>query len=255
MADLTFYPQSIDDATLVVTSEATGYSKYNLQDRRKDTSWRSTSNANQNIDMDFGVAYTADHGFFYHNLPAGSYVDIYYATQANYSDELSVTSNEPTPITGTGPRYLAFEFPFSGSYTKRYWRIKITNMPGSTVAEIFLFFLGARKVISVRYNYGQIIGSKFSTKLFESLAGNRSAVAFQGARRIWKLAFEYMSKTNRDNLISVLASASGKRYPIFMLDPDMLAYYYVRLMHDEISDPEVTHQLYNINQLLIEEEF
>lgn len=253
MSDLIFMPDSIDSATLTVTSAATGYAKEKLQDRLTFTSWRSTTNANQNIDIDFGVATTCDHLVLLHNLVNNTYVDVFYASAANYSDALSVTDGVPAVVSGAGTLYLPF--PSSGSYSARYWRVQITNIGGGQIAEAYLLFLGQRKTITIRYDYGNKMGPRSSSVIRQSLGGYRTGLNLEANRRVWSLPWEYMSKANYDNLVSVLSDTQGMAYPIFMQDPYNGTIYYVRIMHNELPAVESAHELYNLGPLIIEQEF
>jgi len=254
MSNLLLFSKAIDDAALVVTSAATGYPKENMQDRRKVTSWKSTSTANQNIDMDFGSAFTADHLFLYHNLPTGTRVEPFYASQSNYSDEASAVDGFYATIgTGNTPPNLYMFFGPEAYYSARYWRIKLTNLP--SVAEIYLVFLGMRLEITIRHDFGHVQEKKYKGHILkESFGGNRFSKRYYGGRKIFQYRWEFMDLTNQANLQSLIENIKGAALPFFMRTVNG-TYEYVRLMNDEIGAAEVAHQLFNTDVLVLEEEF
>lgn len=248
MANLLLFSQAIDEATLVVTSQATGFAKEHLQDRRKDTSWKSTSSANQNIDMDFGAAYPVNHCFLYHNLPDNATIRLWAATQANYSDEAAVGAAQV--ISGRPNLY----WNLGVSVNVRYYRFKITTLPSA--AEIYLVFMGAELEISIRHDFGGINGENAYSgiSLVESMAGIRGARSYYGPRKRWEFGWEYLSLANQQNLQFLISNVYGKRFPFFFRDVDG-NYNFARLMMENLGARETNHQLYNVGPLILEEEF
>jgi len=248
MGNLLFISQAIDNATLVVTSQQTGHEKEKIQDRRKDTSWKSSSTANQNIDMDFGAAYPVNHCFLYHNLPDNSTIRLWAATQANYSDEAAVGTAQ---VISSRPN-LYWNLGVTANY--RYYRFKITTLPSD--AEIYLIFMGAELEINIRHDFSGINGENIyaGVSLVESMGGIRGARSYYGPRKRWEFSWEYLSLANQQNLQALISNVYGKRYPFFFRDVDS-DYHFARLMMESLGAREVTHQLYDLGPLVLEEEF
>lgn len=247
MGNLTFYSQAIDDAALVVTSAATGHPKENMQDRRKATSWKSTSSANQNIDMDFGAPFAANYCFLYHNLPDNATIRLWGATQANYSDEAAIGAAQ---LVSARPN-LEWGLGVTANY--RYYRFKITTLP--SVAEIFLVFMGAVDEMTIRHDFGQVQEKKYGGHVLkESFAGNRFSKRYYGGRKIFQFKWELLDLANQSVLQAVIENSKGSALPFFIKTVDDI-YEYVRLMNAGIGAAEATHQLFNTDVLSFEEEF
>ncbi len=252
MADVIISSQSIDSKTLTVTSADSSYPKTNMQDRRLSTYWKSTSSADQNIDIDMGSAIEINHAVLYHNLPSLTYIDIYYATVSDYSDQISVTDDNPLVTTEVGPQVFYFPFPSGNSYTKRYWRIKLTHL--SSVAMVHLLFIGLSKSITQRFMKSSIIGNDYSgNQLQESYGGKRFSIEYIGARKKLVLAWELLDSTNHGKLVTLMSDCHGSHYPFWIKDLDG-NWTYVRLKSPNLNNPEIEVNLYNVGPLTFEEE-
>lgn len=250
MANLILLSQTIDDETLAVTSEAAGHLKECLQDRRLDTSWKSTTSANQNIDIDFGADMFVDHILLYHNLPNDAAVRLWSATASDYSDEFYRSLSH---IIDSSKRPVLYFTTYSGGFTFRYWRVKITAL--TAAAEVYLLFIGRQSEITVQYNNAQNEESKYRGSLIKtSYGGKRYSRTYFGARKSFRYRWEYLDLTNQTSLQTLIANSKGPALPFFMKTVDG-AYYYVRLMNEEIGSEQVEHHLFNIGPLLFEEEF
>lgn len=256
MTNLKFYSEAIDDFGLAVTDEASGYPKENMQDRRKGSYWESDTTSNQNIDIDRGSGSldTFNFGFLYHNLPDNTVVQIFDATQSNYSDEAAISS-QVTISSSNKPVLLLDQPPAPNgglSSSKRYWRIKITSL--ASVAQIYLIFMGTKLEITTRYNYGQNVEPDYSgITIVESIGGHRASREYYGPRDKWNLAWEFLSLSNKQNLVSAMANTVGKKLPFFFSDVAG-NYYFVRFGMNRLQMVEVAHELYN-GPIVLEEEF
>lgn len=247
MGNLKFYSQGLDDYAVAVTNQQTGFEKENMQDRRKDTSWKSSSTANQNIDFNKGITVQLNHFFLYHNLPNNAQVQPFKATQADYSDESQLAS--PTIISSANKPNLLLSWT---AVSAPYWRIKITSL--SSPAEIYLIFPGLTREITIMYNFGQLEEPFYDgSKIVESLGGIRAARQYHGGRERWEYNWERLDQANQDELQNLIADCRGKALPFFFSDIDG-NYHYVRLMNPRIGARQVTHQQFNTDRLIFEEE-
>lgn len=249
MANLKFYSQALDDYTIAVTDQSTGYEKERMQDRRKDTSWKSLTTGNQNIDFNKGAVVQLNHFFLYHNLPNNAQVQPFKATQSDYSDESTLAS--PVVISSANKPNLLLSWT---AVSAPYWRIKITSL--LSIAEIYLIFPGKTREITIRFNIGQLPGEPTyeGVELVESLGGIRAAREYYGGRKRWERFWEYLDQTNTDELEGLIGDCRGKALPFFFSDIDG-NYHYARLMNDRIGAREVAHRAYNTDRLIFEEEF
>lgn len=253
MSNIKFFPYGVDLFTLTaVTSEATGYDKEFMLDRRLATYWKATSSAQQDIDIDLGADYDdylIDHVLIYANLDSSgesTAIQIFSATQANYSDQSERSSG--TSI----PGWLPYCHPFTGTNSYRYWRIRISNQ--GSAAEVALIFIGPSIEITVRYNKGGIPGEKnYDVKLSESYGGQRGIPRSPIERDYWEFLYEYLDETNKGYLVTLLSLIKGCRYPFYYKDTADV-YHYVRFMGTNLNAREVEHQLYNTKTIRLEEE-
>lgn len=247
MANLKFYPDHLGDYTLVATSQATGFEVYHLQDHRLDTSWKATTTANQDVDIDLGASnIPITCVMLFHNLANGVNFQLWAATQSNYSDAAQVDS---IAIDGTNTPYALKTW---AAVTKRYWKFKMLN--NTTVAQIYLAFLGRQLEITTRFNYGEIIEPVYDgVEVVESIGGYRGAREYHAGRDRWDYAYEFLSLANKQKLASVVAAVDGRRYPFFFSD-DGGNFHFARLAFNRLEFAEVAHQLYN-GPLIMEEEF
>jgi hypothetical protein len=251
MGNLVLYSETIDNAALAVTSAATGHAKELLQDRLTNTSWKGSSSANQNIDIDWGAAKACDHLVLLHNIPVSSVVDIFYASASNYSDAVSVSSGAGWTIIGTGIRTQLCNF--AASHTARYWRVQITSQ--SAASEIYLAFIGAKLDISIRYNQNWMDRKIYNGNiLVETLGGKRYSRRLYGGRQRIEYTWEYLDLTNQNKLQTLIANSLGNALPFFLKRPDD-TFLYCRLNMPSIDNPEIEYQLYNLGPLIFEEEF
>lgn len=256
MADLKLIAEGIDLYDIdAATSEATGYEKEYLQDRRLDTSWRATSTALQNIDIDTNDTVGANYFFLYHNISHNGGT----ATIKIYSDDNSGFSS-PTQR-GSTETLSAAKTPYvlidlGATFTERYWRITIEN--SDVAPEVYLVFFGtdsnALTGITIRYMFGQLEEKVYSgSKIVESLGGIRSARQYHDGRDRFEYAWDHLDATNEARLQAVIALTKGSALPFFMQDIDS-AYHYVRLMNSQIGSRQVAQTLFNTGRLIFEEE-
>jgi hypothetical protein len=166
---------------------------------------------------------------------------------ANYIDE--VAPAEAQVIDASKRPFVLFTW--GSTVSVRYWRLKITTLPFA--AQIYLIFLGVKREITIRYNYNNANNNEYDgVSLVETFGGVRSARNYHGARRVFNLPWELLDYGNKIALDLAFDSAGGKRYPIFMSDPDG-NYYFVRFMQDSVNAKETAHELYSFGILLEEE--
>lgn len=94
-----------DNATLVATSEATGYDKENMQLDTKSSVWRSTNLSEQTITATWGTTQTLSAiAFAFSNLHTDSTVQL----------KLYTNSGDPSPVLDTG--VLTVDYSYSAPY-------------------------------------------------------------------------------------------------------------------------------------------
>lgn len=136
------YKNILEEATVTVTSEATGYPSYRLYDKDMSLLWKASSTASQTIKTDAGEGNTDTINCYltcYHNLGDTAVSGI----RLDYSDDdvvwtniLSITQSDNDLINST----------FSGS-THRYFRLVFDTF-GSGIAEAGEVYLGNMESIN-----------------------------------------------------------------------------------------------------------
>ena len=257
MANLRLITEGIDLLTIdAVTSEATGYEKEYLQDRKLATSWKATSTDLQNIDIDSeDDNFSASHCFLYHNISDNSET----ATVKVYSDD----NDSFTTPTLCGSAILsssntpALLLTFSQAYAERYWRITIE---GSDVApQVYLIFLGSAVAgytgITIRYKLGQSEEKIYDgVKLITTPGGYRSARQYHTGRKIFEYEWEHLDVTDEAALQAAIELTNGMGLPFFLGDIDA-SYHYVRFMNDRIGSIMPYSDFYNTGRIMFQEEF
>lgn len=253
MADIIFYPQHVAAFTITaITSEATGFEKELILDRRLATYWKATSTANQDIEIDLGADY-ADHSI-------SSLVFLVYLNSTDdwglYADENSDYSGEEMVTEGssgtTGWQTIVATFTATSAF--RYWRIKLYSLIATP--RIATIYLGPHYTITCRYNKNQI-ESEYDysgVKLETAYGGEVGATEQYPERKYWRFLYETLDVTNKGYLDSILALSKGKKYPIAFSDINGTEYY-IRFMIDRLNARQVEHQLYNTGEILLQEEY
>ena len=258
MANLRLITEGIDLHTIdAVTSEATGYEKEYLQDRKLATSWKATSTDDQYIDIDTeDDDFSASYCFLYHNIHhngTSAQVWVYSDDNPNFT---SPTSRGNIIIFEGGSTPYALIL-FSGDINERYWRIKIT---GSDVApQVYLIFLGSAVAgfsgITIRYKLGQSEEKIYDgVKLITTPGGYRSARQYHIGRKIFEYEWEHLDVTDEAALQAAIGFTNGKGLPFFLGDIDA-SYHYVRFMNDRIGSIMPYSDFYNTGRIMFQEEF
>lgn len=260
MADLKLIAAGIDLYTInQVTSEAAGFEMEFMQDRKLSTSWKATSTALQNIDIDTGDDnFAAAHFFLYHNISDNSSaatIKIYEEDEDDGTWDGSFTQRGSTfTITPSNSPYALIGL--GAAYANRYWRIEID---GSDVApEIYLVFFGSETAavdgITLRYMFGQLEEPIYDgSKIIETPGGIRYSRQYHDGRDRFEYAWDHLDSGNEAKLQLIAALSKGRALPFFMQDINS-AYHYVRLMNSGIGSRQVTHTLFNTGRLIFEEE-
>lgn len=256
MADLKFMAEGIDLYDIdSATSEAAGFEMEYMQDRKLATSWKATSTALQNIDIDTNGIKGANYFFLYHNISHNSET----ATIKIYSDDNSgfaspILRGSVNPLTAAATPYVLIDL--GATFTERYWRITIES--SDVAPQIYLVFfgtdLGATSGITTRYMFGQLEEPIYGgSKIVETLGGMRYARQYHDGRDRFEYAWDHLDATNKARLQAVIALSKGRALPFFMQDIDS-AYHYVRLMNSGVGARQVAHTLFNTGRLIFEEE-
>lgn len=253
-AGIDFY--TIDQAT----SEAVGFEMEFMQDRLLSTSWKATTTALQNIDIDTGDDnFGAIYFFLYHNISDNSSaatIKIYEEDEDDGTWDGSFTQRGSTfTITPSNSPYAFIDL--GASYLNRYWRIEIDN--SDVVPEVYLVFFGAEGAadtgITTRYMFGQLEEPIYrGSKIIETPGGMRYARQYHDGRDRFEYAWDHLDSSNEAKLQAIAALSKGSALPFFMQNIDSV-YHYVRLMNSGIGSRQVAHTLFNTGRLIFEEEF
>ncbi len=260
MADLKLIAEGIDLYTIdQATSEAAGFEMEFMQDRQLATSWKATSTALQNIDIDTGDdGFGALYFFLYHNISDNSSaatIKIYEEDEDDGTWDGTFTQRGSTfTITPSNTPYAFIDL--GAAYLNRYWRIEINN--SDVVPEVYLVFfgsdVGATGGITVRYMFGQLEEPIYDgSKIIETPGGMRFARQYHKGRDRFEYAWDHLDATNEGRLQAVAALSKGRALPFFMQDIDSV-YHYVRLMNSGIGSRQVAQSLFNTGRLIFEEE-
>ncbi|GAH03888.1 unnamed protein product, partial [marine sediment metagenome] len=172
------------------------------------------------------------------------------ATESDYSDEAAITDIEVVEIDSRHVLCMPIETPDN----KRYWRISIIGLL-EAVAQIYLIFMGIVDEITLRYMMGQSEEKIYDgSKIIESLGGIRSARRYHDGRDRFEYAWDHLDATNEARLQDVIDNVKGNALPFFIKDIGKI-YHYVRLMNPRIGSKQVSHQVFNTDRLIFEEEF
>ena len=252
MSNIKLFTENIADFTLTTTTtEAIGYEKEFMLDRRLATYWKGDGGgSDEYIHIDLESASRAiDHVFIYAQCQNGAAGYLYHATQSNYGDE----AQEGGSVSFDADKWNWVKFEFTAA-TYRYWRIKID--PGSTpTPNCSTIQIGSFQEISLNYDFGGILGQYdySGIKIIDAYGGQRSATRQAEAKRIWQFKWDTLDNTNKGKLETALTNINGAQYPFVYKDPDA-NYYYVRWMTKGLNAAEFTHQLYRVPTILLEEE-
>lgn len=260
MADLKLIAEGIDLYDIdQATSEAAGFEMEFMQDRQLATSWKATTTALQNIDIDTGDdSFSATYFFLYHNISDNSSaatIKIYEEDEDDGTWDGTFTQRGSTfTITPSNTPYAFIDL--GATYANRYWRIEINN--SDVVPEIYLVFFGADVAaaggITVRYMFGQLEEPIYDgSKIVETPGGMRYSRQYHDGRDRFEYAWDHLDTANEASLQAVAALSKGRALPFFMQDIDS-AYHYVRLMNSGIGARQVKHTLFNTGRLIFEEE-
>lgn len=259
MANLKMFTEDIANYTIdAVTSEDPGgdNNKENLQDRNKNTSWKASSTALQNIDIDTeDDNFSANTFFLFHNISDNSEA----ATIKIYSDDnasfTSPTQRGSTHTLGAGETESLISL--GATFQERYWRIEID---GSDVApEIYLIFFGSSLLastgLSLRYGFGQNEEIKYDgVVVVESQGGFRSSRQYHPGRRVWQYQWESLDITNEAGLQAAIGFTKGSAYPFFFSDISG-NYHFIRFMNTALGSIQVFAGGFDTDRIRLEEEF
>ncbi len=250
MSNIKFYPTNIATITLNdPTTSSSDHPKTNMLDYRLATYWQADDTTDPHyIPFDFGTSTSCQYVLFYADLDDGDLVEIYADSNSDYSTE---AKRGEKSITSTGWQWVLVEF---AAYSLRYWRIKLDLSGSPTVPSISTIFLGTSYEITIRYNYGQIIEPTYrGVKLIESYGGQRGATQKSPPRNTWQFKYEDLDSTNKGYLDSIMAICNGWQYPLYFVDTDGNGHY-VRMMINKLNATEKTHLLYDVPNIILEEE-
>jgi len=263
MAQVTFYYQGVDGATITQTSigEDADHGLVNLYDRNKNLYWKA-ANANTagylNIDMasaiDANSLVLVSHNY---TVVAPSGIGIKLASDDNDDGNYSAV----TYHIGSAGSYHKCEAgdlvnwveTFALVQSKRYWRLYLEAMGAATYQQIGFVLLGAKFQHSVNWNFGDgNLGYDYGVETGETTGGHRRRQKNYGLRKSWEYSFEYIDETHKDNFIAFLDGVYGPFYPFFFTDEEGSGYY-VSLIDRTQNFTHLNYQEYN-PRIRLEEE-
>jgi hypothetical protein len=187
-----FYNNLIANTTVTVTSEETGFEKEYLFNNNQGVVWRSTSTAENTVEMDFGTA-TAIKGIVVinHNLVTND-TFLFEASSDGFPGDVD-QSESVDLVTGlkevTWPAY-------------RYYRLKLAKTAGSyiQVGEIYLFGSSYEFERNFKWNYSYTREINRNSKQTTSGQVYRKT---RFVRRGFNLDFEGMTDTQKETFESI----------------------------------------------------
>lgn len=212
------YDNVLEDGTLSVTSEASGFPKENLVDWLDWTYWKSTDASDQNIDVDKGAAGVTINtlAILAHNIgTAGNSLNADVTVYEDDNDSFSSPTQLGTvEITDDDPFYLDLT-----SGTERYNRIKISNIDEAVF--IGVLWLGAKMEIPVgpEFTFDPDLQNVRSEK-YNNYEGRMVGSAVKYSERSMNIPFRRISQSFVDSdLLPFLEDHYGQMKPFFFV-PD-----------------------------------
>jgi hypothetical protein len=248
MGNPIYYYESIEDATITVTGEASGFPKENMQDRNENTKWKAADNNAQNVNIDYGSNLTAD------SIVVGgnNFASIGAWMKAYYSDNGSDYTQANGTITIPATRQL---ITFS-SETHRYWRITAAfeSPPGSGPAQIGTIFIGTKLSHTINREWG-LRQAWLSNVSARETIGNRVFTNKNGEdRRTWAYRFADVGETQRGNILTHVNTVNNMHKPFYVdLEADGTEYL-VRQMGLESGLTDKNYQIYDSDVVRLVEE-
>jgi hypothetical protein len=213
------YDNDLEDGTLTVTSEESGFPKENLLDWLDWTYWKSTSAAQQNIDVFFASPNVGmDTGAILgHNLgTAGNSL----GTQLRILNDDNPSFSSPDVLyTATITDDNPFYFDIGQLWTEQYFRFEITNLDEACF--IAVAFLGPKLTMPVgpEFSFDPDMQNVMSER-FSSYSGRMVSSAVQFVEREMDVPFMRLSQTFVANsLLPFLEDHYGQMIPFFFV-PD-----------------------------------
>ncbi len=239
------------------TSEEPGFEIENMQDFKTYSSWKATSNAQQDIIIDTNDLITPmNYILIHHNISIFDNAEI-----TIYSDDNDAFTSPTTHATsGTlDAAQIPFLYMVLGvSVPERYIRIRISALSAGS-AEVISFWLGgesgASDGITIRPMFGDSNEKVYDGNVIvESPGGYKSSRIFHDGREQWEYQYELLDATNEAKLQSFIDLTNGAGKPFIFGDLDG-NYHYVRLGNNRIGSIQAVDVLFNTGRLLIREEF
>jgi len=190
MANLIFYTESIEDATITIATigEDADQPKENLQDTNENTKWKAgTANVSGHFQFDLGSGNSRAVDFII--LGAHNYTSTSVGIKFSFDDNDSSTFIDETFLVGSGGAYHDFTsadldrwLETFSSQTKRHWRLYLEAQGSATFQEIGTVYLGTTFQPSLNRNWGMREG-KLSNVVQRSTLGQQQFTNLNGAIR------------------------------------------------------------------------
>jgi len=212
------YDNVLEDGTVTVTSEASGFPKENMFDWIDWTYWKASSSVDQNIDIDKGaIGISVDTlAILAHNI--GSAGDSIGAVVTVYEDDNSGFTSPTTlgtvAVSNDRPFYLSLT-----PGTERYNRIKIANIDEAVYIGVVCLCAKMTIPVGPKFSFDPDKQSIMSEK-FVSYSGRMVSSAVKYAQRDINVPFERIPQSFiASDLLPFLEDHYGQMKPFFFV-PD-----------------------------------
>ncbi len=239
MADVTFYSQFLEGATL--TGADYGSTLPNLLDRNPNHLWTGVATGtSQYIEVNFGSARAVNAVVIdNHNLATvlgGGTVVIQSSTDGiTFTQQASM--NVPSSAT------LIIVFP---SVSAQYWQIVLNNSAGFTTApQIGNVSMGASIVLSQPYDSQSEHGEQFATEARRSINGTPYGSQPYAGIETWKWKWTAISTADQMNFLNLSHNVRGMLRAFYMTDADGTTTRLVLLTTDLLQLQRRAHSLYD----------
>lgn len=247
----------ITSEVTAVTSEATGFPIENAFDNNPDTFWRATSDADQTIDIDLGVARGVDALAIWLNNYKG---DIFAASHTIklYSDDNDDGNYSAVTLQDTVlPQLGGIEFPIqvgisiSSTVTKRYWRIIEDYGVITEVSDLAGIWLMQKNTISKSSQLPRNDTDRFHNQPSLSGGGREFIRSVNSVSQKILPRTYLIEQSDFTALRAAHQDSRGRLLPLIAVESGQITRL-VRFTSDDLGQNEISHEMYNPSFGLIE---
>lgn len=236
MANIRFYSESIEDATLTVDSLGAnaGFPTNNLLDRSHKLYWKAlNANTSGYINIDLGAARACDYLILGEHNYSNTNYGIKLATDNNDDGDYSAV----TYVVGSSGAYHAYAnanykkwYETFGSSTKRYWRLYLEAMGAATYQQLANIFIGAEWEHAHNPELGIGQDSEYLVESGRTTSGTvRSQINNTTKKGIWEYNWKYIISSEKTKFESwrddIYMSNIVSHYPFYFFDTSDQVFY------------------------------